>query len=60
MQGKHDEAELLFERCQAIQEKVLGPEHPGLAITLANRAGNMLEAQVGIDGLPGFIGRSRH
>lgn len=32
------EAEPLYERCQAIDEKVLGPEHPELAKTLNNRA----------------------
>ena len=37
-QGKYDKAEPLYERCQAIQEKVLGPEHPNLATTLNNRA----------------------
>ena len=38
IQGNFSEAEPLFERCQAIQEKVLGPEHPSLATTLNNRA----------------------
>ena len=38
MQGKDAEAELLYERCQAIQQKVLGSEHPSLATTLNNRA----------------------
>ena len=37
-QGKYDYAEGLYERCQTIQEKVLGPEHPSLAVTLGNRA----------------------
>ena len=37
-QGKCDKAEPLYERCQAIQEKVLGLEHPSLATTLHNRA----------------------
>lgn len=37
-QGKCEDAELLYERCEAIQKKVLGPEHPGLAATLHNRA----------------------
>lgn len=44
-QGKFAEADLLCERCQAIEEKVLGLEHPSLARTLNNRAG-LLEAQV--------------
>ena len=46
IQGKYGEAEPLYERCQAIQEKVLGPEHPHLATTLHSRAG-LLEIQVG-------------
>ena len=45
MQGKYSEAEPLYERCQAIEEKVLGPEHPSLAITLNNRSG-LLKNQV--------------
>ena len=44
-QGKLAEAERLYERCQAIDEKVLGSEHPDFAITLNNRAG-LLRAQV--------------
>ena len=44
-QGELVEAGSLYERCQAIQEKVLGPEHPSLATTLGNRAG-LLQAQV--------------
>ena len=50
-QGKYADAEPLYERCQAIEEKVLGPEHPSLAITLNNRAG-LLQAQVRTDGTP--------
>eukprot|EP00752_Nemacystus_decipiens_P007809 g6974.t1 len=42
--GKYSEAEPLYERCQAIEEKALGPEHPDLAITLNNRA-QLLESQ---------------
>lgn len=38
-QGKHAEAEPLYEQCQATEEKVLGSEHPSLAVTLKNRAG---------------------
>ncbi|CAM9878206.1 unnamed protein product, partial [Hapterophycus canaliculatus] len=38
-QGKFVEAERLYERSQAIREKVLGPEHPGVATVLSNRAG---------------------
>ncbi|CAM9138218.1 unnamed protein product, partial [Ectocarpus sp. 13 AM-2016] len=38
-QGKFEEAEPLFERSQAIREKVLGPEHPDVATSLNNRAG---------------------
>ena len=37
-QGKYDDAERLYERCQTIQEKVLGREHPSLAETLGDRA----------------------
>ena len=48
-QGKYAEAESLYERCQAIREKVLGPEHPRLAATLHSRPG-VLEAQVRDDG----------
>ncbi|CAM9866665.1 unnamed protein product [Sphacelaria rigidula] len=44
MQGRYTEAEPLYEQCQAIEEKVLGPEHPSLAATLHNRAG-LYEAQ---------------
>ena len=46
-QGKYEEAEPLYERCQAIMEKVLGPEHPSLATTLNNRAA-LFYAQVRI------------
>ncbi|CAN0111092.1 unnamed protein product, partial [Ectocarpus sp. 8 AP-2014] len=38
-QGMDDEAEVLFERAQTIQENVLGPTHLHLAATLNNRAG---------------------
>ena len=44
-QGEYAKAGELYERCQAIEEKVLGPEHPSLATTLGNRAG-LLKAQV--------------
>ena len=44
-QGEYVKAGELYERCQAIQEKVLGPEHPSLATTLHNRA-VLLQAQV--------------
>lgn len=36
------------ERCQAIKENVIGPEHPDLAATLNSLAG-LLASQVGID-----------
>lgn len=49
LQGEYDKAELLYARCQAIQEKVLGPDHPNLATTLNNRA-VLLGSQV--SGLP--------
>lgn len=45
LQGKFAEAGSLYERAQAIEEKVLGPEHPDLATTLHNRAG-LLQAKV--------------
>ena len=48
MQGKHAEAEPLYKKFQAIQEKVLGPEHPSLATTLHSRAG-LLQSQVRAD-----------
>ncbi|CAB1119264.1 unnamed protein product [Ectocarpus sp. CCAP 1310/34] len=44
IQGKFTEAEPLYGRSQAIQEKVLGPEHPDVATSLNNRAG-LLRAQ---------------
>lgn len=37
-QGKYADAEPLFERSQAIYEKVLGPEHPDVAEVLTKRA----------------------
>lgn len=46
MQGKHSDAEPLYERSQAIRENVLGPEHPEVATSLNNRA-NLLAKQVG-------------
>ena len=48
MQGRYGDAEPLFEQCQAIQEKVLGPEHLMLAMTLDNRA-ELYKAQVRAD-----------
>lgn len=44
-QGKYDEAELLLERCEAIEKKTLGPDHPNLARSLYMRAG-LLVTQV--------------
>lgn len=44
-QGKHAESEALYERTQAIREKLLGPEHPDVATTLNDLAG-LLERQV--------------
>ena len=49
-QGEYAKAGELYERCQAIDEKVLGPEHPSLATTLHSRAG-LLEAQVRAGGV---------
>lgn len=39
LQGEYARAKPLYERCQAIQEKALGSDHPILARTLNNRAG---------------------
>lgn len=47
-QGKFAEAELLYERSQAILEKVLGPEHPQVAELFNNRAG-VLAAMVSVE-----------
>ena len=49
-QGKYQQAEPLYRRCQAIQETVLGLEHPSLAITLGDRAWS-LGKQVRGDGM---------
>ena len=38
LQGRYPEAEALYERCQAIYEKALGPDHPSFAATLHSRA----------------------
>ncbi|CAN0425101.1 unnamed protein product, partial [Ectocarpus sp. 13 AM-2016] len=43
-QGRYEEAEPLYERSQAISEKVLGREHPDVAISLNNR-GLLLQTQ---------------
>lgn len=37
LQGKYAEAQPLFERSQAIREKILGPEHPDVAESLFTR-----------------------
>lgn len=37
VQGKDAEAEQLYERSQAIQEKALGPDHPNVATVLVTR-----------------------
>lgn len=44
-QGKFREAETHYERSLALREKVLGPEHPDVAISLSNTAALMI-AQV--------------
>ena len=44
-QGRLDEAGPLFERSLAILEKVLGPDHPDVAMALNNRA-TLLQDQV--------------
>lgn len=38
-QGKYEEAETLYVRSLAIDEKAYGPDHPKVAIGLNNRAG---------------------
>ena len=37
-QGRYADAEPLFKRALAIQEKVLGPDHPDVAVSLNNLA----------------------
>ncbi|CAN0128613.1 unnamed protein product, partial [Pylaiella littoralis] len=37
LQGKFDEADRLYRRAFEIQEKAFGPDHPDVAVTLANR-----------------------
>lgn len=44
-QGKYEDANPLYERAAAINEAVLGPEHPIVATDLNNRAG-LLKEQV--------------
>ena len=44
-QGKYEEAEPLYRRSLAIDEKVYGPDHPSVATDLNNWA-LLLEAQV--------------
>ncbi|CAN0512516.1 unnamed protein product, partial [Laminaria digitata] len=44
LQGKYAEANPLYERSQAIREKILGPEHPEVAQSLNNRVGKHEEA----------------
>ena len=36
-QGKYADAEPLYQRALATQEKALGPEHPNVALSLNNR-----------------------
>ena len=45
LQGRYDEADGLYLSCIEIQERALGPDHPGLAVSLSNRAG-LLRQQV--------------
>lgn len=47
-QGKYEEAKLLLTRSLAIDEKVLGPEHPEVAESLGNLA-DLVRSQVRID-----------
>lgn len=48
MQGQYAEAEPLYERSQAIREKVLGLDHPDVAESVINWAG-LLARQVGAE-----------
>lgn len=41
LQGMHAEAEPLFKRSLAIDEKAYGPDHPDVASDLKNLAGSM-------------------
>ena len=47
-QGNYGEAERLYKRSLAIREKVLGPDHPKVALSLNNLAW-FLQSQVGED-----------
>jgi tetratricopeptide (TPR) repeat protein len=47
VQGKHAEAEPLFQRALAIQEKALGPDHPDVAKVLGNYARLLREMKRG-------------
>ena len=51
-QGKYEQAEPLYERSQAIQEKALGPDHPDVASVIGNRA-LLLDKQVRATGASG-------
>lgn len=48
MQGNYEEAERLYKRSLALREKVLGPDHPAVALGLNNLAG-LSETQVRVD-----------
>ena len=41
VQGRYAEAEPLYERALAVQEKALGPQHPAVANSLNDLAGNL-------------------
>ena len=56
IQGKYDDAERLYERCQGIQETVLGPEHPSLAVTLGALASLYTEQVRGDRPVMVFVG----
>ena len=49
VQGRYDEAEPVYERCQAIREKALGPKHPDMASTLCSRADLMVRQVSAVD-----------
>lgn len=56
MQGKHDEADLLFVEAIAMGEKTLGPEHPDLAVRINNRAVLMVDQVRAVRSLQASIG----
>jgi len=47
-QGKYEEADRLYKDALAIDEKVLGPDHPHVARDFNNRA-RLMETQVSVE-----------